>query len=347
VPHIYLKAAYVSVFPEFWYYHLGHKVEFQSESSYRFEMWPIEGKLDDEGYGGLIDKTRIVFWKLYEISRQTQTTIDKIENCVHTQLLNKGQGKIIPGTKDTRSYNWIDDDFWRTIQDLREDLDSSCLRLIAILMWRAGLHCGPSVLKSDISLVFYSSDSEEWKQFPTISNLGLPDGFFSPDTVSKSMSSVKELFDDGVIAPIHHSLFQEAWQIRYSAPRVACVMSIVSVETAIKSLISELLPQTAWLIENLQSPPIVKIVRELFEFLPVRCGFTGTVKRPPKGIISALGRGVELRNQIVHGRKVEISSEQLQEILKAVRDMLWIIDYYSGHHWAEDFVSEEVRREME
>jgi hypothetical protein len=60
---------------------------------------------------------------------------------------------------------------------------------------------------------------------------------------------------------------------------------------------------------------------------------------PPREIIKILDNGVELRNKIVHGKSETLKAAHVAEILKAVRDLLYLLDYYAGHKWAADTIS--------
>ena len=59
----------------------------------------------------------------------------------------------------------------------------------------------------------------------------------------------------------------------------------------------------------------------------------------------------ELRNKVTHTGEHDPERERLtfdflDEKLKDVRDLLWLLDCYSGHPWAWEYVSEERRKEL-
>lgn len=68
---------------------------------------------------------------------------------------------------------------------------------------------------------------------------------------------------------------------------------------------------------------------------------------PPRRIRAVLGEGVELRNRIAHVGSVDLGRDRLEEILLAVRDVLWLLDYYQGSTWALEHIRPETRKELE
>ena len=46
------------------------------------------------------------------------------------------------------------------------------------------------------------------------------------------------------------------------------------------------------------------------------------------------------RNRVVHAGTQTISGSELVETLSCVRDLLYPFDYYAGHGWARDNLSE-------
>lgn len=73
----------------------------------------------------------------------------------------------------------------------------------------------------------------------------------------------------------------------------------------------------------------------------------GEVRRPPKKVISVIKKGIELRNKLVHGREETVTTEDVREMLEAVRDLLYMLDYYRGHGWAMERLSPEVAANLQ
>ena len=136
-----------------------------------------------------------------------------------------------------------------------------------------------------------------------------------------------------------HELFCEAWVQRKANPRSALVIGIAAAETAFKECVLNLNPQARWLVENWQSPPLIKMLQEFLITLPVKQKVRGKVMPPPQNIIEILRKGNRMRNDLVHGKKSSVKEDSLEEILRAIRDLLYLLDYYSGFTWAFNNIS--------
>jgi hypothetical protein len=71
----------------------------------------------------------------------------------------------------------------------------------------------------------------------------------------------------------------------------------------------------------------------------VKAKFHGKKIAPPSKLIKELEHAVECRNKLVHAGGVPPHREQLEEMLRAVNDFLWICDVYAGHAWVAEFIS--------
>ena len=56
---------------------------------------------------------------------------------------------------------------------------------------------------------------------------------------------------------------------------------------------------------------------------------------------------IECRNKVVHAGQGPPDSEQLEEMLVAVGDFLWICDAYAGHLWVAEYISVDTRAAWE
>ena len=62
----------------------------------------------------------------------------------------------------------------------------------------------------------------------------------------------------------------------------------------------------------------------------------------PKPLLVTLDQAVEARNRIVHRGDLPPKDEDTAAILVAANDLLYLLDWFSGHDWALAFVSSEV-----
>jgi hypothetical protein len=144
--------------------------------------------------------------------------------------------------------------------------------------------------------------------------------------------------------PIAHQLFREAWELEGSNPRSALAIGIAAAEIGVKDLIASLIPNARWLVMEAPSPPVVQILREYLAMLPVRARFQGKTLKPPSELITLIKKGIEYRNDLVHAGAPLPDWRELQSILHAVNDVLWICQLYTGAAWAGEYISAKTKQ---
>jgi hypothetical protein len=111
-----------------------------------------------------------------------------------------------------------------------------------------------------------------------------------------------------------------------------------AVETRVKELIVQLVPETAWLIKHQPSPHVPSLVTNYLETLPAKCKIDGKVLRPTKTILKELQWAIEQRNSLVHGSlDSDLDAERVKQFLQQARSLLYLLDYYAGHEWAKEW----------
>lgn len=113
-------------------------------------------------------------------------------------------------------------------------------------------------------------------------------------------------------------------------------MAVAAAETGVKEFISSVSPDASWLLENIQSPPLDKILSHYLPTLPSRKNDCTTVPALPKGWRKILLAAVEARNRIVHGRIVELDQDQIATTLDTVLEFLYFLDQHAGYSWASE-----------
>jgi len=268
------------------------------------------------------------------------------------------QDKLPPGSKQPETDNHIDQQaniernyvppielmpqsFQSFAQQVYAELSDHARRTVKVLRWRCAW-AGPHNPVSSRGLS-WSFDDQIWKW--------MPGGFRAYGEVvraggpvsSKVHAEIESLVKQGVTEPVGHELFREAWEQRHQNPRSALVIGIAAAEVGFKELVVNLVPQASWLIEELPSPPLIRMLKEYLPELPTRNKIRGSAQPPPPEILKALEVGISLRNKIAHTRAPPPSYEKLEKILLAVKDLLWILDYYNGFDWAFDEIRQETR----
>jgi hypothetical protein len=160
---------------------------------------------------------------------------------------------------------------------------------------------------------------------------------------------VQTLVAAGDREPLAHQLAREARDVSSRNPRSAIVIGLAAGETGFKGLVGDLVPGAAWLVEKVQSPPLVKMLKEYLPQLPLRRTINGSALPPPRYIRQLLTSAIEERNRIVHVAVAPNrwhSRRNLDEFLDGIVDLLYLLDYYAGHDWAINEVSQEFRNQL-
>jgi hypothetical protein len=214
---------------------------------------------------------------------------------------------------------------------------------VSILRWREGLMEGP-VSPFRRMREFYSLDGEKWLEISAARSAKLTCSI-GPKQVAASIEMCREIVDlvqGRTEEPLGHQLFREAWNLRGSNPRSALAIGVAAAEVGLKKLIGSLVPHASWLLDELQSPSFSKISRNFLPKLPVKRRVIGKTLRPPNKLLNKLDRAIEHRNGLVHAGKSPPDNEELEEMLRAVYDFLYVCDVYGGSDWAQNYISRET-----
>jgi hypothetical protein len=214
---------------------------------------------------------------------------------------------------------------------------------VSILRWRSGLSEGPADPLRHRS-EHLSHDGESWLEISMARSatitFGLPATPIepSPEFEQRIVGLVSERSEE----PLGHQLFREAWNQRGVHPRSALVIGVAAAEVGLKKLIGTLVPQAQWLVDEIQTPSLGKMLRKYLPSLPIKGKLLGKKIAPPNNLIKKLERAVEYRNKLVHAGQAPPDREELEEMLRAVLDLLWICDVYVGQIWAAEYISHDT-----
>jgi hypothetical protein len=187
---------------------------------------------------------------------------------------------------------------------------------------------------------FYSGDGKRWLKVSLAHSVIITVGIaFKKTLTDVPPEEIVRMVESGEQEPVAHQLFREAWELRSSNPRSALAIGIAAAEIGVKDLIASLIPNAQWLVKETPSPPVVKILREYLPMLPVRGRLKGKTLKPPSGLITLINKGNEYRNDLVHAGASLPDWKELESILRAVNDVLWICELYAGAGWAGSYIS--------
>lgn len=246
------------------------------------------------------------------------------------------EGKILDGDPTTK---FIDGVF--------ADLRSKIIETATLFRWRYGIAEGPPD-PCHTSKQRYSEDGRVWHDVTLLRSIRLMWGLTVPSTAEDGASKrIVELVVAGMEEPLGRQLFREAWSQRSLRPRSALVIGVAAAEVGFKKLVGTLVPHAQWLVDEIQTPSLSKMLSKYLPTLPVKARFVGKTLRPPKVLLRQLDKAVERRNKLVHAGEPPPSLDELEEMLRAVNDFLWICDVYQGHDWAARYITIETQRAWE
>lgn len=271
------------------------------------------------------------------------------DNIINNKVVENTEGlssyTIMPKNNERiiiPNLNYFPEYFGSFVNQLSVELSEAIKMTIHNLRWLCDIR-GKHNPFSHMDFLF-SVDKKNWYPMPDSHSMEME--ILSPKlSLNKKIEeTINELLTNKTIEPVYHSLYREAWELKSYNPRSSLIIAITSVEVAVKNLIVKIVPETTWLIFNIQSPPIYNI---FVDYLP-KLSIDSDIKLllPPKSIIDKLRIWITQRNELTHLGKEKLSGVKLKEMLLAVKDILHIIDYNCGHEWSLNYVREETLLEL-
>jgi hypothetical protein len=197
----------------------------------------------------------------------------------------------------------------------------------------------------------WSQDSTTWHPLDLSMTLTFSIPATGPDLTDEFQDSLNQLAVAGEREPLGWEIWHNALAVRDQGDsRAAVIMSVSAIEVELKRLIGQLVPDAEWLITNLQSPSIFKMIQDYLPTLPNKPQGLNATKR----LKTVLHDAVELRNELVHVPVTDAEREIIESkvanacnyILAMASDLLWLFDAYRGHEWAIEHLSSTTREEL-
>jgi hypothetical protein len=159
----------------------------------------------------------------------------------------------------------------------------------------------------------------------------------------------RELFqealdDDALFEPLARQIFLEAVALQEDEPRAAFVLALVAAEVGLKQFAIRETPRPSeqWLLdETAHSPSFRKLLKEYLPRATERRTTDGRIV--PSHLQEALGYATDTRDNIVHRGVDAPGEEKVAEVLAAVNDFLYLLDWLAGHQWAYGWLTTETQ----
>lgn len=234
--------------------------------------------------------------------------------------------------------------FQTLCDEIHDTLYDSLRRTVDLIRWRGGLSSGKQHhLLAHVGFEFALDDGETWRSVPhRLSSQIRVDFPVSKAGFSQEIFDDVSLFSSTVAEPISRQLFREAWGLRENNPRSALVIGYAAIEIGCKEFIQEVVPLASWLVVEAPSPPVDRILKSYIPTLPSRVQGAGKAVIPDEHRRS-VKRAMEARNELAHRGKLSLPADEVENFLRAVNDLLWLLNYHAGYEWALNYVSHDVR----
>ena len=235
-------------------------------------------------------------------------------------------------------------DFLQTfINDIRTQLYGAVRKVVDTTRWRMAVLGAPDPITSAWRSAEWSLDGKSWFVLPASMSIvirGTPK-LRIDDEASDSLQALVESPSELT----GHTCFQEAWELREKHTRSSLLTGIAALELGLKDFAMEMNPETDWV--HAPSRPVVELLTNYLPTVKARADINGKVVPPPLLILASLKKGVSIRNGVAHSPKAATpKAKTVEEILLAVQDVLWLLDYYRGHRWAWMYIRDTTKIQL-
>lgn len=182
---------------------------------------------------------------------------------------------------------------------------------------------------------YWSLDGECWYHLPSEKNVKIRQN--RPIEASKAARvRISAILNNQVREPISHDLMREARELAEKAPRSALLVAFAALETGIKGQLKRMIPDASGLIDEIPSPPLLKMFQEILPSIIQAKGQSSDHFPLRKNAQEYLKKWVAQRNQVTHGTKQSVDADKVDDFIQFAQDVLYLLDCVDGHDWALD-----------
>ena len=223
-----------------------------------------------------------------------------------------------------------------------DEMQSLILRTLRLVRWRTNSLGQPNPIRF-AKYFGWSVDGQKW--IPVSDNIKLSIELqVIPEWTSASEEFIRYEARGLLDEPIAHELLREADSNRKTNLRSSLVLAIAAAEVGFKQFVSLTFPDTSWILD-LPAPPLVDLIAH-FPWPKLSVVIDGITVSIPEKTMGLFKKAVNLRNQIVHAGNVDLKEQTLKELIKGVRDFLYLLDGCRGQKWAFQHLDSEFRKEL-
>jgi hypothetical protein len=226
------------------------------------------------------------------------------------------------------------------------DMSAEAVKVIKLLRWQQNID-GPHWPFSDHPPLYWRTSEGPFHIVPLESRGGKgrsPAGITWREEDEREFLSLWSSTD--VSEPLGHELLREASELASTSPRSAILAASSAVEVGTKLHIARLAPDTEWLVSEMPSPPVHKMLRTYLPALHLSKGTTLDFWPKLKPLFNRIEDLGNRRNKLTHIGAMPLGVSEVYVFLEAVSDVLYILDVLDGHEWAKEHVSAETRAKI-
>jgi hypothetical protein len=217
------------------------------------------------------------------------------------------------------------------VANVCKDMQGFILRTLRLLRWRTRSPGRPYPIRATAGFR-WSLDGLEWKPVLQYLSMKIKQLENPPKLTDEATEFVRTAILGDLDEPLGHELLREAWTNRDTNLRSAIVLAVAAAEVGFKQFAMKVFPETGWILETLQAPPLLKML-ELFPWEKIKLAINGQAVTVPDSIKDELKKAITLRNEIVHGRSGSLTRDTTEEVLYSVRDLLYFLDALTDLKW--------------
>jgi hypothetical protein len=194
----------------------------------------------------------------------------------------------------------ISPDIRKMIDYIFIDLRAVSRSTITIFNWTHGLDSPLDPCPSVRSRASYSEDGTRWFQYSEARRI-VGDPLSVTHMIYARNAQIDEVVrkvEAGVEEPLGRQLFREAWSQVGTNPRSALVIGVTAAEVGLKRLIATLVPGTDWLMEEIPTPPVGKILWQRRREIASAGRSKNTLRAEVEGCASVGGSQPQLSSSI-------------------------------------------------
>lgn len=335
-------------------------IEFISpqEDGLRFVLRPTE---PDEDGAGHHDKLICKVYKSYPATEDQVLFVDSynVRNVMlrvaegvslpfkpKDKVLIEKDGSCIEGFSPNR--HLCPKDIKNLLDQVETDLTTQVDRLLKLIRWRQNCDDPGDILTSP-SLYWRADEGN----YPLAPLGGSPPWQITLDfkfgihwSVRHSTELQALWIEKNFSEPLGHTLLREAVVLAIKSPRSSILIMTAALETAIKMHISGIVPETKWLMQEMPSPPMFKVLRDYIPIIHRSCGKDLVFWENVKPSITKVQKLIEVRNTVAHTGIIPEGVGPIENYIELVSDFLYLLDVLDGHEWAKSLVSSELRKKL-